>query len=173
MLQGILLPALSILQVDDYSLLLFSCLQHNLSFPPEKPLQGLQLSWHPCFNQRAFLPLALFCFNYLLLCQDSLKKWGLYEDLIAWERNVIKRNIHSHLKKLIFWGCSAGTVKILLRIFNCLCYQMQTGCFSIQNKHDNGIKTLYQYTMVTTTFKNMKTCRRQALGIANKWDLHT
>lgn len=51
-----------------------------------------------CFDQNAFFSPGSpsqhsSAFNSLFLCQDSLQEWGLYEDIIAWERNVIKRNI--------------------------------------------------------------------------------
>lgn len=66
-------------------------------FTKKNPLQDLQLSWHPsvlterlCLFFPAVLPST---FLPLLLCQDSLQEWGLYEVIIAWERNVIKSNI--------------------------------------------------------------------------------
>lgn len=48
-----------------------------------------------CLKGHAFFPVAILpsTFLLLLLCQDSLQEWGLYEDIISWERNVIKSNI--------------------------------------------------------------------------------
>lgn len=67
-------------------------------FAREKLLQGLQCSWHPSsLTKRPFSPSSPYqyssVFNSLFLCQDSLQEWGLYGDIIAWERNVIKSNI--------------------------------------------------------------------------------
>lgn len=67
-------------------------------FTREKYSQGLQCSWHPsALTKRPFFSSGPYqhssAFNSLFLCQDSLQEWGLYEDIIAWERNVIKSNI--------------------------------------------------------------------------------